>query len=180
MSATEFDDVLSAGNVLGRLVYGHARMRSEANFDVFHRFNVTTKGLNAIRACIRANGKLPDDATAKALVESGDLRHFADVLGGFQVVDDALEEREARNREAEARNREAETAHEHTLVDRPTKDCANVYEWRIISHHSTAHFNRENEALQAEGFVWVASEEKRLLCIEHYRRPWGGVSRREM
>ena len=51
--------------------------------------HVTTRGLNVIviRACIRGQGELPEDDEAMKLAKSGELRHFADVLGGFHCVD---------------------------------------------------------------------------------------------
>ena len=39
MSQTEFKDLLDAGNVLNKLVYGDPDMRSEVQFDVFSHYH---------------------------------------------------------------------------------------------------------------------------------------------
>ena len=149
MSAAEFERVVDAGHILHHLVYWHAGMRSEANMDIFHRFGVTCKGLSVIRACVRANGALPDDDDAEALARSGELRHFADALGGFDAVDEAL----ARS-VTEERNRKSLQAHS------PQTDEAGMYEWRALPRMQGFQLalRADLNELQAHGWQWVSTD----------------------
>uniref|UniRef100_A0A0G4GXY4 Uncharacterized protein n=1 Tax=Chromera velia CCMP2878 TaxID=1169474 RepID=A0A0G4GXY4_9ALVE len=168
MSAAEFKQVVNAGDILGSLVYGHPGMRSEARpkYDVFRTYGVSRKVLNVIRACIRGNGTLPQDRDALALAVSGDLRHSAETLGGFPLVNEALKQHEAKQEE----NQRATV---------PLADRAGIYEWRNLIRIQTSttsanrvDFQRAFNALGMKGFMLVSERDVESDSKEYvFRRP---------
>uniref|UniRef100_A0A0G4HDD0 Uncharacterized protein n=1 Tax=Chromera velia CCMP2878 TaxID=1169474 RepID=A0A0G4HDD0_9ALVE len=169
MSETEFQQLLDAGNVLHSLVYGHSEMRSEANFDVFKRFNVSRRVLNAIRLCIRENGRSPPDSALD--LASSAIREYADALGGFPLVDAALQDREAKRNEelTERQRRQRESAQ----VTTPLMDRDGVYEWGQIMHYNGSQNVEGFNEMWKVGFSWVSCEMTagNGHIIHRFRRP---------
>uniref|UniRef100_A0A0G4FH87 Uncharacterized protein n=1 Tax=Chromera velia CCMP2878 TaxID=1169474 RepID=A0A0G4FH87_9ALVE len=157
MSATEFKQLLDAGNVLESLVYGHTGMHRETKLDVFKRFDVLCEGLNAIRLYVRGNGTLPSDDTS--YIANSALREYAITFGGFPLVDAALEKRETEkdeNRE-EHEGKQRDSLHATSpILDRQGAD---MYEWRQVVNANGNHAKEFQESFNVqwkEGFEWVS------------------------
>ena len=108
-----------AGNVIGGLIHG-----SQGGIGTSHPPKVEifsawpSRVLNLLRACVR-NGRLPSDARARELIQSGELREFADAFGGFAIVDTLLAEVDRRTEEGRQ-------------VQTPAEDTAGLFEWRVV------------------------------------------------
>jgi len=168
MSAEEFETFLESGNILRSLVYGRDNMREECKLDIFLRFSVTAEIVNVIRACIRGQGALPVDAAVRQMVESGDLRHWSDAIGGFPAVDEALRAYEARQTDL---SRGAEMERRRRTACSPATDEAELYDWRVVSHFGTVTIQDQIEQLQAENFLWASSEGRNNTRLAFFRRP---------
>ena len=164
MTEEEFETVLDASDVLRQLVYGGEGMRKESNFEVFRSFGVTAEGLNVIRACIRLHGRLPTDHMSQDLAKSGRLRHFADSLGGFNLVYEALEKLE-----------------QWQLVTAQS-DTTEEYEWRILpeARCGVTDFARQLDNLQKQDWQWISVQKPAagefFTCLHTMRRKRGRYS----
>ena len=163
ISGLDLLQLCDAGNVLGKLIYGEATMRTEVNLGVFAEYGVSKVALNAIKGCIRLGGKFPDDEMTNTLLRTGELRNCADNLGGFAIVDKALSELNlATHRQRKRR------------IDAPEDDVEHKYEWRSIPRHAPEQvvayqeFHNHLKELQSKGFEMS------------YSRPWLCHLRRRM
>ena len=95
----ELREFCRAGNVIRGLIYGQQGGIGSAHPPRVEIFSAWSSGvLNLLRACVR-NKRMPSVAQAKQIIWSGELREFADALGGFAIVDTLLAEEERRNEE---------------------------------------------------------------------------------
>merc|ERR1719506_3072259 len=115
MADADFEDFLGQSTTLRHLVHGHPQMQAadEPKYDVFKQFGVSCAELNLVHACIRLGGRLPTDERAISLAQSGALREAADKIGGFDLVNKALQ--------AWAQEQEGEKRRDILRVDHPLK-----------------------------------------------------------
>ena len=165
MHEKEFNGLLDEGNVLRELVFGRSNMRMENNLDVFREFNITTKCLNAIRACVKGNGDFPEDDIFMTYAQSGKLRHFSDALGGFDKVDKALDACKSKKRKIESMQLGRD-------IDAPLKDGAQMYDWRTVCLTTRPDLSIMMEELCKEGFHWVSMRrnDRNDTEVHHFRR----------
>ncbi len=147
------------GDVLMRL----GADRADLDQDVLYSLQITNRTmfvnlgipawvLNIIRSCVRSAGEgelwEPIDAGAEAAVHGGELRHWADVLGGFPSVDKALkhiaEKRERRSRIAEL--------HQFRRATTPIEDTMGLFEWKVVCLTSPVPLTQGVTERQDEGY----------------------------